>query len=714
MIQIKHADKYYNRGRQNQLHVINGIDLALPDTGMVAIFGRSGCGKTTLLNTIGGLDSLDQGEVMFGSFHIDREMEVYRNKYIGYIFQNYNLNRDESVYENVADALRLCGMNDERIIRERVTSALTNVDMERYANRLPDTLSGGQQQRVAIARAIVKSPSVILADEPTGNLDETNTVLIMDLLKALSNDRLILLVTHEANLVNYYCDRVIELLDGRVVKDYVNDNADGYAAKNKNDIFLGELPCSTTELPGVQVEYYGDPKETVRLKIVSYEGRLYLRSDTPALRVLDASSEVRLREGVFHPAGEGGQRKNAELDMSHLASFEGHHFGRLFNFKKSLALAWQANYGKKKRKRERFLRLVLVLMAAVLVFLTASTGVAIKEVSTVEESVNPHIFFIEEVKDTEDLSSKGWEGTNGIDYAAEQNQFGMGESYAWFEWNNFISDYYNYNSSGLSSPHTLLPVRCAATLEVAEGKGQTADHGEIVITTAVADYLLKNSPVDFLNDYSSLIGLFCNYDGWTGYVVGIVRSEERLIFSNRSKGLYGGSSTFLVHSTDPAATEAFLTQQVGADRLITASDIVQQRLANDKVEIIMAIVGIAVIVGLLSLSVFFLMRSAMMTRVKEIGIYRAIGVSRKNLVFRFFVESLFLMTMTVFIGYLFSSLFIGWLGSVTLISDLLYFPFWLAIGVLVIIASATVFAGILPVMLLLRKTPAAILAKYDI
>ena len=251
-------------------------------------------------------------------------------------------------------------------------------------------------------------------------------------------------------------------------------------------------------------------------------------------------------------------------------------------------------------------------------------------------------------------------------------------------------------------------------MEVAEGKGQTADHGEIVITTAVADYLLKNSPVDFLNDYSSLIGLFCNYDGWTGYVVGIVRSEERLIFSNRSKGLYGGSSTFLVHSTDPAATEAFLTQQVGADRLITASDIVQQRLANDKVEIIMAIVGIAVIVGLLSLSVFFLMRSAMMTRVKEIGIYRAIGVSRKNLVFRFFVESLFLMTMTVFIGYLFSSLFIGWLGSVTLISDLLYFPFWLAIGVLVIIASATVFAGILPVMLLLRKTPAAILAKYDI
>ena len=216
MISVKGLDKFFNRGKQNEVHVINDVSLTLPEKGMVAVFGKSGCGKTTLLNVIGGLDGFSSGEVLIEGKSIREKTDDIRNEYIGYIFQNYNLISSESCFDNVAAALRLCGMRDEVEIEKRTMAALRGVGMESYRRRTPDTLSGGQQQRIAIARAIVKSPRIILADEPTGNLDEANTVMIMDLLKAISKEHLVILVTHEANLVDYYCDTVIELSVGKI------------------------------------------------------------------------------------------------------------------------------------------------------------------------------------------------------------------------------------------------------------------------------------------------------------------------------------------------------------------------------------------------------------------------------------------------------------------------------------------------------------------
>ena len=193
MIRINGLHKFFNKGKQNEIHVINDVTLDFPEKGMVAIFGRSGCGKTTLLNAIGGLTEYSSGRITIAGSDLSSSTDQIRNRYIGYVFQNYNLNGQESSYENVAAALRLCGMKDEEEINQRVTAALRNVGMEKFAKRAPDTLSGGQQQRIAIARAIVKNPRIILADEPTGNLDEANTVMIMDLLKAISKDHLVLL-----------------------------------------------------------------------------------------------------------------------------------------------------------------------------------------------------------------------------------------------------------------------------------------------------------------------------------------------------------------------------------------------------------------------------------------------------------------------------------------------------------------------------------------
>ena len=240
MISIKNLNKFFNRGKQNEIHVINDVSLDLPESGMTAIFGKSGCGKTTLLNVIGGLDSFADGSLTIEGQSIGKNTDEIRNKYIGYIFQNYNLNNSDTCFDNVASALRLCGMRDEDEIGRRVEIALKNVGMEKYGRRTPDTLSGGQQQRIAIARAIVKNPPIILADEPTGNLDEANTIMIMDLLREISRDHLVLLVTHEENLVDAYCNRIIELSDGRIIS--VREGAaSGYSARSKQDIYLGEL-----------------------------------------------------------------------------------------------------------------------------------------------------------------------------------------------------------------------------------------------------------------------------------------------------------------------------------------------------------------------------------------------------------------------------------------------------------------------------------------
>ncbi|MBQ8912237.1 MAG: ABC transporter ATP-binding protein, partial [Clostridia bacterium] len=230
MILIKGLNKYYNTGRSNQLHVLKNVTLTLPDKGLVAVFGRSGCGKTTLLNVVGGLDGYASGQVLIDGRQLKEDLDRTRNSDMGYVFQNYHLNYESNCFDNVADALRLCGIRERDVLERRCMTALRLVGMEKYALRMPDTLSGGQQQRIAIARAIVKGPKIILADEPTGNLDEANTLMIMDLLKELSKDRLVLLVTHEADLVDHYCDRVVEIKDGRIVSVKENKEANGLRA----------------------------------------------------------------------------------------------------------------------------------------------------------------------------------------------------------------------------------------------------------------------------------------------------------------------------------------------------------------------------------------------------------------------------------------------------------------------------------------------------
>lgn len=221
MLQLKNITKDYKVGDE-KVHALKGVSIDFRESEFVSILGQSGCGKTTLLNIIGGLDRYTEGDLIIGGKSTkefkNADWDTYRNHSIGFVFQSYNLIPHQTVLANVELALTLSGVSKtER--RQRAKDALVKVGLGDQLKKKPNQMSGGQMQRVAIARALVNEPDILLADEPTGALDSETSVQIMELLKEISKDKLIIMVTHNPELAEKYSNRIIRLLDGRVVDD---------------------------------------------------------------------------------------------------------------------------------------------------------------------------------------------------------------------------------------------------------------------------------------------------------------------------------------------------------------------------------------------------------------------------------------------------------------------------------------------------------------
>lgn len=300
MIKVENINKYFNRHKKNELHVINNTSLTFEDTGLIALLGPSGSGKTTLLNVIGGLDKVKSGKIFINGEKITKrssyKIDKIRNLNIGYIFQDYKLVENLSVYDNVALALKIVGIKDKKEIDKRVSYVLEKVGMYRYRRRPASMLSGGERQRVGIARAIVKNPNIIIADEPTGNLDSKNSVEIMNIIKSISKDRLVILVTHEINLANFYASRIIEISDGKVQADYINthNNELDYAIDNR--FYLKDYKeKNTLEKENSQINIYSDAKEKIHLDIVIKNGNIYIKTkDNRNIEVVDDESNIEM------------------------------------------------------------------------------------------------------------------------------------------------------------------------------------------------------------------------------------------------------------------------------------------------------------------------------------------------------------------------------------------------------------------------------------
>ena len=252
MLELKEIVKEYPTGGEKVV-ALKGVSVDFRRSEFVSILGQSGCGKTTLLNIIGGLDQYTTGDLVIEGKSTkdfkDSDWDNYRNHRVGFVFQSYNLIPHQTVLANVELALTLSGVSKaER--KKRAKEALEKVGLADQLSKKPNQLSGGQMQRVAIARALVNDPEILLADEPTGALDSETSVQVMDILREISKNRLVIMVTHNPDLAQEYSTRIIRLLDGRIVDDSAPFNASEPETPEDEAGEVHRLPAGAVLRPG--------------------------------------------------------------------------------------------------------------------------------------------------------------------------------------------------------------------------------------------------------------------------------------------------------------------------------------------------------------------------------------------------------------------------------------------------------------------------------
>lgn len=388
MIKIEHLYKTYNPGKKNEEKVLKDVSLEFDRTGLVCLLGESGSGKTTLLNTIGGLDTFSGGTITIDQTTLKgynpKVMEPIRNDRFDYIFQNYYLLGDHTVGYNVKLALNRFDISEEEK-EERVEYVLNMLGMGKYKKKQVNKLSGGQQQRVSIARALVKSPDIILADEPTGNLDEENTLRTMSILKSISKECLVLLVTHERRIANFFADRIIEIRDGQVISDEINHAADAYERGDDANIYLKEMECETlaNDLANFRIYVEGKDREdlaerTVGLSIAFRDGKLYIKNHMNCDVILEGEESGIHMVDEFRPKFDMEEMEKVAYNLPKLKSKGSAHLA----FKEVLHMAIEniRSMGKK----QAFVLGVLVVTA---ILLSITVADFVNTVSVDEEAI---------------------------------------------------------------------------------------------------------------------------------------------------------------------------------------------------------------------------------------------------------------------------------------------------------------------------------------
>lgn len=360
MIKINKLNKYFNKKHTNQIHVINDATIEFPSVGLVTILGESGSGKTTLLNVIGGLDSFDSGSIQVDEYLIKKycasKIDRMRNEKIGYIFQNYLLLTDRTVYYNLELMLNMYKIsNDEK--KQRIEYTLKAVGMLKYKNKLVSELSGGQQQRIAIARALIKSPSVILADEPTGNLDEKNTLQIMNIIKKISEKVLVIMVSHEKSIASSYADQIITVSDGKVISITNNEKVSLYKYKDDYNIYLKEYNHNNYSNEYLNIDFYSNDTSQVNIKLIYDNGKYYITSNQEIV-VVDDNNEIEIKDEYRK---EIDVKEKVLLSEFQLKELEYKNTPRL-SFQEIWKLA--LTNLRKVKKKNIFISLILFVMAA--------------------------------------------------------------------------------------------------------------------------------------------------------------------------------------------------------------------------------------------------------------------------------------------------------------------------------------------------------------
>ena len=818
MIKLDKVNKFYNKGKDNQIHVINDTSMILPDKGIVCLLGPSGCGKTTLLNAIGGLDTVDSGNIFIDDREITRassnEIDNIRNADIGYIFQNFNLLDDRTVFENVAIALRMIGIKDEKAVASRVRYCLDRVGIDQYRNRRAGSLSGGQRQRVAIARAIVKNPRIIIADEPTGNLDSANTLEVMNLIKAFSKERLVILVTHERNLAQFYADSIAEIRDGKIVDTYDNDSSRYLDYQLEGRIYLKDLAVhKELRQDDVVVDVYSDTERPAVIKAVIKDNNLYI--DTGGkLNVVDESAKIELVDEHYAAMDERYFEKhdfdyNACLPPDHKAKYTsvyslskvlkngwtrvadmkgirkvlllGFVFAAMFAFLavsnvRGLLEVKPTDYRKTNgnyitipnaEKRVNFLDVVDSLETVAYV-LPGETRKSVTlplddylQTRPAEEDITVSIV-LTSVLDPEQLMMGSMpEDPHDvvIDKVVLDNFFrdDLGKAIGLNRMRDFIGrritvpnlqDYRIVGITNTESPslyvdpdeamHILAnasDVTDEISFGLAEGEGEEADAVE---SGMIMDLDIAKGDIKVVKGhepeaaYETIVNEIHKEDMKIGKEIGAEVAGHKLTVVGYYTSNYADDDTYYVNAEtirlhyiskqkdfSAYAPDVKLLKAI-LDEAGVPSSVNDVRERNEyinaqKDQLISALIVAGIIMLISLIEMFLMLRSSFLSRIKEVGTLRAIGLKKSDIYKMFTGEILVITLITAIPGIALMYLALTKVVSITYYLDGAYMVTPEIAGItFAIILVFNLIAGLIPVFTTMRKTPAQILARTDI
>jgi len=815
MIKLNNLNKYFNKNRSNENHVIKNTSLEFPESGLVVFLGASGSGKTTLLNVISGMDSFNNGEITIDdvvmSKYDAKKWDIVRNDYIGYIFQNYNLLKDLTVQDNIELVLRINGITDEEEIKKRVDYLLKEVGMINYNNRRADQLSGGQQQRVAFARALVKNPKVIIADEPTGNLDSKTTIEIMNIIKQISKDKLVIMVTHEQDLAEFYADRIIEISNGSVISDEQNKYAGNLSVIQEQIIFLKDLSKSSLVSEDVDLLVYSDEQgkkfDKIGVQFIKRNETLYIKvnsTDYKRIKYIDNESEIELVDSHF----KAPEIEDSSFDFGSeiVESNDAKKRGVITikdSFKYALRKMSSTNAGGK---------MLYVVLGLVGVVISISIGL-IGHITNVDDSQFVNISrnyiriytesisfdetlafeeydFIREISLIDDLETFNietelfYEINGSIEVEAHPTELSLldpnkiiygeypGDSYGvvidYTIADRLIKDYshrgiesykdimdcsFKLQSSGVdfdvsdeasltfpivgiandSSPTVWMKPELIYSLVVSSmidpdilGDGFELTTGEMpdkpkeLLMNVNSPYIRDNgvpSNVGIETGRYEVEGTYSYFDNGKSYDSSLLYissleymqreyfNTQFFIFVNFSFLAYVDDPEFAIKALEELGIEAKSDYLDDYDRYQTFE------FEQNAAFYIFAIVGVVTS----AISIYFIMRSSLISRIYEVSVYRSLGATKNNIRKMFIVEVVLTTTISSVIGYFaMIILLLRAQSQVVEYIELVRYPILLTLGGVLGIYIINTFFGLLPINLLLRKTPAAILSKYDL
>lgn len=835
MIKITKLNKYFYHRKSNEIHVINDVSIQFPDTGLVTILGESGCGKTTLLNVLGGLDSFYNGTIEYDNNKIEkyswRKMDKIRNDKIGYIFQNYLLLPQRSVFDNLKLLLNMYDISDSEK-EERIDYVLEAVGMLRYKRKNVSELSGGQQQRVAIARALVKSPSLILADEPTGNLDEKNTIQIMNIIKKISKNVLVILVSHEKNIATSYSDYIIEVSDGKITNQSNLDGKSSYKYEDDQNLYLKEFAYKKIENNNINLDFYSNEETKINLQIVFNNGKFYIKSSNDVV-FIDKDSEIKMinEHKKDLNASEEIEQNNFELKTISSSKSPG------LSFKERISLA--LSNLKKLKKRTLFLRFPLFIISVLIMVSVQSVITASNIDRKAITNIDSRIYNISLEKGNARLNKDVH--TFGFKYfckdfiANNENielSINLNHSFRFIlpnfsQINNDI-----YRLEGFSTlTHEQLNED-----SIIYGRMPTS-YNEVVIEKWVIEKTLENSTIqNFMNISSFINKEIKSSDGSLSFtIVGIADNNENTAYFNKwilmnifpanikkemqifiplsyynktynqdiklnkyeyiaNQFLYYNAPDELLLNNDASLNltrNSFVYENTLPYRIIISDEIYEELLISvlsynnselnlicvnekekeqvdkyvdsvydfyfngelkankdngfdesipaDLIDVYLIIQSYSeydnimepyineankavtsrllitfTIVLLSILIVFFSMKSFAIKNIYDIGVFRAIGINKRSIIFVYAIQILIISLKSTLIGALMYYFITSFIASIPLIDLLVAMDFKLFIYSTFGMIGINVLAGILPIIMYLKKTPAQLLSKYDI